>query len=247
MASSPFSLRSRPDRLAATLAFAVAPLPSACARPAPGATAPAAHDVPTATPADVAAAPEPADPPRESTQPSPQQSSLTTPAPDATLVPLPTDVRLPDRSAWQTGYRKDCKALAASPCELTGDLDGDGVPEHVVQTRSERSKHAGIAVLWGSGAVSIIGAGTPSRQLRTEVFIDSVALEWSAVEDDLSFVTRWAVVQRSADGFVARGPGAERSLPAPMATGAGIWLDGGDAAEVLYWDGTQWRRLVVGF
>jgi hypothetical protein len=181
------------------------------------------------------------------TSPSPEQRGLVAPEPDATLAALPTDVRLPDRTAWQAAYRKDCEAFAASPCELTGDLDGNGVPEQIVAVRSKRSNHAGIAVLWDGGEVSIIGAGTPSRQLRTDVYVDGVEFEWSAVEDDLSFLTHWKLVPRRNDGFVARVRKAERSLPAPGATGAGIWLDGGDAAEVLYWDGAAWRRLVVGF
>lgn len=251
--ASPFSLRTQLQRLPAALALVIVALPCACAREAPRAAAPAAPDDPSPTAPDVATQPEPVDPPRETpapppTPPSPEPRGLVAPQPDASIAALPTDVRLLDRAAWQADYRKDCKALAASPCELTGDLDGDGMPEQIVQTRAKRSKRAGLAVLWGSGAVSIIGAGTPSRQLRTDVYVDGVELEWNAVEDDLSFVTRWALVQRRADGFVALvGPAGERSLPAPAATGAGVWLDGGDAAEVLYWDGTAWRRLVVGF
>jgi hypothetical protein len=250
--ASPSSLHTRPRRSAAALALATAALACACAHEAPGAAAPAAHDGPAPASDEVAPRPEPVDAPRETPAPSPAPPSpeprgLVAPEPDAALAALPTDVRLLDRAAWEADYRKDCKALAASPCALAGDLDGDGVPEQIVQTRAKRSKHAGLAVLWGSGAVSIIGAGAPSRQLRTDVFVDGVELEWSAVEDDLSFVTHWALVQRRADGFVALGPVPERSLPAPAATGAGVWLDGGDAAEVLYWDGAAWRRLVVGF
>jgi hypothetical protein len=178
------------------------------------------------------------------------------PAPEPELAALPTDVRLPDPAAWQRSHGKDCKALAASPCELVADLDGDGVSDRVVQTRAKASKRAGIAVLWGSGGVSIIGAGTPSRLLRTDVYVGGMELAWIPVEDDLAFVTRWMIVPRSADGFIAPastaprppdGTAADHSLPAPAATGAGVWLDGGDAAEVLYWDGTAWRRLIVGF
>jgi hypothetical protein len=250
------SLPTALARFVAARALVVVPLLCACVRAATGATTPPA-DEHAATAADVADGPEPADvatpapvdapstPPP--TSPSPEQRGLVAPEPDAALAALPTDARLPDRTAWQAAYRKDCKALAASPCELTGDLDGNGVPEQIVEVRSKRSKHAGIAVLWDGGGVSIIGAGTPSRQLRTDVYVDGVELEWSAVEDDLSFLTHWKIVQRRTDGFVAHVLGDERSLPAPGATGAGIWLDGGDAAEVLYWDGGVWRRLVVGF
>jgi hypothetical protein len=243
---------TRLDCIAAALGLVSLALPCACARTAPGATVPAARATSAAAGLEVATSPDPVDPPPGTsmpspTHPSPEQRGLVAPEPDATLAALPTDVRLPDLATWQTSYRKDCKALIASPCELTGDLDGDGVAERIVEIRSKRSQHAGLAVLWGTGDVSIIGASTPSRQLRTDVYVDGVELEWSAVEDDLSFLTRWGIVQRSADGFFALHPNAERSLPAPAATGAGLWLDGGDAAEVLYWDGAGWRRLVVGF
>jgi hypothetical protein len=187
---------------------------------------------------------------------APREATTAPPAPEPELAALPLDVRLPSRAMWEWHYLQDCKALAASPCELTADLDGDGTPDRVVETRDETFQRAGIAVLWGGGAVSIIGAGASSRQLRTDVHADGVDLTWIPVEDDLSFVTRWMIVPRSPDGFVAPAsaapppPGrtaADHSLPAPAATGAGVWLDGGDAAEVLYWDGSGWRRLIVGF
>jgi hypothetical protein len=237
-------------------ALVVAPPPWACARAATSTTTPPAGGEPTATTADVEGEPEPADvataapveapptPPPPS--PSPAQGGSVEPEPDAELAALPTDVRLPDRAAWQAAYRKDCKAFAASPCELTGDLDGNGKPERIVEMRARRSKQAGIAVLWDRGDVSIIGAGTPSRQLGTDVHLDGVELSWSEVESDLSFLMHWKLVQRRDDGFVARVMTSDRTLPAPGATGAGIWLDGGDAAEVLYWDGARWRRLIVG-
>jgi hypothetical protein len=236
-------------------ALLVGPLPCACVRTPTGATTTradehgvAAGDVADGSePAVAAAAPVDASPTPPPMSPLPERRGLVAPEPDAALAALSTDVRLADRTTWQQAYRKDCKALAASPCELTGDLDGNGMPEQIVEVRSKASRHTGIAVLWDSGGVSIIGADTPSRQLRTDVYVDGVELEWSAVEDDLSFVTHWKIVQRRADGFVARVLETERTLPAPGATGAGIWLDGGDAAEVLYWDGTAWRRLVVGF
>jgi hypothetical protein len=225
------SSHARRGHMAGMLALLVLALPCGCARRAAPETVEAPRETPASPPA----------------QPSPDLPGLVVPDPDPTLAALPSDVRLPDRAAWQADYRKDCEALAASPCELTGDLDRDGVPEQIVEIRSERTGQAGLAVLWGSGAVSIVGAGTPSRQLRTEVYADGVDLEWSAVEDDLSFVMRWGIAPRKADGFAAPDRASERSFPAPAATGAGVWLDGGDAAEVLYWDGSAWRRLVVGF
>jgi hypothetical protein len=156
-------------RFVAAWALVVAPLPCACARAVTGATNPPADDGYATTAADVADGPEPDDvatpapvdapPAPSSTSPGPEQRGLVAPEPDAALAALPTDVRLPDRTAWQAAYGKDCKALAASPCELTGDLDGNGVPEQIVAVRSKGSKHAGIAVLWDSGGGMVPGGG----------------------------------------------------------------------------------------
>lgn len=209
------------------------------------------------------AAPEPAPAPVVKTAdatPAPAPAPVPPPAPPAALVAppvdkdvakLPADARLPDAKRWEQRYRKDCAALAAEPCELAGDLDGDGAPEQIFEIRAKSGTRAGIAVQWSKGGVSIIGAGAPSRQLRTEIHSEGAEQQWLAVEDDLAFITRWQLLARTPDGFERPGsmpkPRHGGGLRAPAGAGAGIWLDGGDAGEVLYWDGGIWRRLVAGF
>lgn len=244
----------RPIAVVAAIAWSFACRPA----PPPSETRPPTSSAAPAEPEPEPAS-EPAPPEPEPPEPGPEPPRI--PEPDGDLAALPTDVRLPDRAAWEKHYRKDCRALAASPCELSADLDADGLVDRVVETRAIRSKLAGFSVLWGRGGVSVIGAGAPSRQLHTDVHVDGVDLSWSETEDDFAFLEVWAIVPRTAPGGPHGGfdtgrpagpprPGGRSGtlrLAAPDATGAGIWLDGGDAAEVLYWDGALWRRLIVGF
>jgi hypothetical protein len=188
----------------------------------------------------------PADPP------APDVSGLVPPEPDATIAALPIDARVPSWTAVLEHHRRDCDAFKAPPCELVGDFDGDGKKDRAVKIRERTTRRAGIAIRWASGEVSIIGAGVASRQLSTDVSLDGIELSWSVVEEDLEFLQRWSIARRAGTGFVEAGPprpvgGPRRESPAPAATGAGILLDGGDAAEVLYWDGTRWRRLILGY
>ncbi len=186
--------------------------------------------------------------------------SVEPPKPDVDLAVLPTDARSATSAAWGRAYRKHCGALRARPCELVADLDGDGKTDRVMQIRERGGARAGIAIAWGTRGVSTIAAGASSRTLRVEVFEDHTEQSWNATDDDLEEVLRWAIVPRTADGFditrfaphtpptragAKRPPRRIVSTPAPSATGAGIWVAGGDAAQILYWDGTGWRQLIM--
>lgn len=184
--------------------------------------------------------------------PAPDASGLVPPDPDPAIVGLPVDVRAADWAAVLAHHRRDCKAFPAKACELVADFDGDGRSDRAVKIReTARTRRSGIAIRWATGGVSIIGAGVAMRQLSTDVHMQGVDLSWSETEDDLAFLELWTVVEKSDAGFVGAGPkprsGEPRVSTAPGATGAGIQLSGGDAAEVLYWDGAQWRRLILGF
>ncbi len=174
------------------------------------------------------------------------------PVDDVGLAGLPVDVRVAEVSALLTTHRKDCKAFARrSPCELRLDLDGDGTEDAAFKIRDRSSGHAGIAVRWSHGGVSIIGAGVRTRQLATDVHMDGTDLSWREVEADFAdneTESSWGIAVRVGGGFRRGGAGSARGEHvAPGITGDGLWLDGGDAAEILYWDGERWRRLVLGY
>lgn len=240
------------DRLAACVSLAVV---VGCRSSAPPpSTAPPTTAAPIADPAEPASPPEPPAPePAAATAPEPaaDPSGMTPPAiDDPQLAALPTDVRVPDLAALASTHRRDCKAFAPrSPCELKLDLDGDGRLERTFKIRSTTDPDAtGIAIAWADASVSIIAAGAASRQLWTDPYEGNVDLSWHEVEPDLG-AEGWRVAKPVGDGYTVsrRGPNPSTQLFAPGRAGAGIWLDGTDAAEILYWDRERWRRLVVGF
>jgi hypothetical protein len=47
-----------------------------------------------------------------------------------------------------------------NPCALAGDFDGDGKPDQAVLVSDQKSRR-GVAVLFGSGASVLLGAGHP--------------------------------------------------------------------------------------
>jgi hypothetical protein len=66
-----------------------------------------------------------------------------------------------------------------------------------------------------------------------------------AALDDLAGVQQWRVVPRKDGGF--QDPVHGRTHRAIHPTGTGIFMTGGDAAIIVYWDGTGFRKLVLGF
>lgn len=220
--------------------------------PRPTTTPTATALAPTPAPAPDPALPIAAPPPAEAPAPDPPHlldptGETPPPVTDPTLAALPLDVRVVSLTALFATHRRDCKAFAPrSRCEIVLDLDGDAAPERAFKIRARTSGHAGIAVLWADDSVSIIGADAPSRQLRTDVYMDGVELEWNEVEPDLALAS-WRTAAPEEDGYTVLSPGAKTVLRAPGLVGAGLWLDGGDAVEILYWDRRHWRRLIVGF
>jgi hypothetical protein len=141
-----------------------------------------------------------------------------------------------DRAAFARGYVRACDAFARrDPCELRADLDGDGRPERVVKVRARRGGAAGLAVLWRSGAVTVLAAG---RAARVRTFDRDADGNGEAGERDgerdLTGLTRWKVARADRMAY----PGTRRD---------GIQLDGGDAAEVYYLVDGAWLAVILGF
>ncbi len=147
-----------------------------------------------------------------------------------------------------------CRPAGSAACELRADLDGDGSIDRVVDVEARASQQAGLAVFWGSGAVSVLGAGVPSRQLTLDIErrerSSHVDAAWRATELDhvgLSSASVVALVPGGHGFQPSKGAKDEDIVAAPGAVGAGLRLDGGDAAEILYWAGTEWRVVLLGF
>jgi hypothetical protein len=161
------------------------------------------------------------------------------------LADVPVDLRV-DARAFAAGWRKHCGGFARKdPCEAKIDIDGDGKAEKVVRVRERRGSRDGIGVVWADGSVSVLGAGAVVRTLMTDIHMDGVDESWGAFEESMTGLFACRRIARNGDGF---GGGPKRDpFPAISPTGDGIMLDGGDAAEIVYWDGKQWRQLILGF
>lgn len=141
-----------------------------------------------------------------------------------------------DGSTFARGWTRACAAFARQdPCELRADLDGDGQAERVVKVRARRGGEAGLAVLWRSGRVSILGAGLGRRE-RT-IDLDAAGDDqggWRDGTRDLRDLTHGSV----APARRSSGPGRSRE---------GLQLDGGDAAEAYYLVDGGWVAVILGF
>lgn len=169
----------------------------------------------------------------------------------AMAAPLPGAVRdrLP-QAAFAAVYREDCRAFAPNAsCELAGDLDGDGKTDRVFKIRTRKGGKAGIAIAWADGRYSVIGAGASTLRVRTEVYADGTKEAEVALTEpmELGGITNWKILPPAKEGFVSRPDNPKSVYKAPAVVGHGIFIDGGDAAEMLYWDGGRWRWLILGF
>ena len=157
--------------------------------------------------------------------------------------------RLP-HAAFASVYLEDCRAFAPQEsCELTGDLDGDGKPERVFKIRARKGGKVGIAVAWADGRYSALGAGARTLRVRTEVYQDGTKEPEVALNEplDLAGITTWKILPPAREGFASHSNNPKSVYRAPSVVGHGIFISGGDAAEMLYWDGGRWRWLILGF
>ena len=170
---------------------------------------------------------------------------------EAVAAPLPGAARdrLPP-AAFAAVYQEDCRAFASQEsCELTGDLDGDGKPERVFKIRARKGGKVGIAVAWADGRYSVLGAGARTLRVRTEVYQDGTKEPEAALTEplELAGITTWKLLPPAKEGFASRANNPKAVYRAPSVVGPGIFISGGDAAEMLYWDGGRWRWLILGF
>ena len=167
----------------------------------------------------------------------------------AARVPEAARDRLP-QAAFDAVYRQDCRAFAPdASCELVGDLDGDGRTDRVFKIRTRKGGKVGIAVAWADGRYSVLGAGARTLRVRTEVYADGTKEAEVALTEplELAGITTWKILPPVKDGFARRPDNLKSVYRAPAVVGHGIFIDGGDAAELLYWDGGRWRWLILGF
>ena len=119
-------------------------------------------------------------------------------------------------------------------CSLSLDLDGDKSPETV--SLLNVAGQLGLRVAWGDGRSSELGAGT-------KLELGPGAEELS----DFNWLVQWRVAPRVKGAFLVEVLRKPQRFPAPKALGDGIVIDGGDAAEILYWSAAGWRLLPLGF
>jgi hypothetical protein len=154
------------------------------------------------------------------------------------------------RAAFDALYLRDCNAFARRQrCELAGDLDGDGKPERVFKIRARKGGGVGIAVAWADGRFSVLGAGARTPRVRTEVYMDGTQEKEVVLTEPLELegIVTWTLLPPGRGGFVGEMPKHGSSYLAPSVVGQGIFFSGGDAAQLLYWDGSRWRWLILGF
>ncbi len=130
-------------------------------------------------------------------------------------------------------------------CRKTADVDLDGHADDVVLVK-DSAGHLGLAVLARGRARILIGGGK-SGQAWMVITDDDSSRE--PIDTDLDWLASWSVWPVWRDGGMARGftgkPGGHHL--ADDVGGDGLFLSGGDAAAVAYFDGSGWRLLHLGF
>jgi hypothetical protein len=186
------------------------------------------------------------------------------PAPDVSIPPVPWAPLPPDdgfersidatlRAAFGRAVTRDCYTLGTDEgrCDARGDLDGDGLTDHVVTVRrtTGRKVRRGLVIVWGKGGVQSIGAGEPipARIPVIEATRASEPRRYPELLRDLSWVADWDVFPRLAafsvtDRFGAIG--ADPVVPAlPDALGDVLALTDDDSLIVLYRATDGWRAF----
>ncbi|MDI3290310.1 hypothetical protein [Polyangium sp. 15x6] len=174
------------------------------------------------------------------------------PSPSVGELPRALTARL---SAALPDHRAKCDGAMSGPCNLRGDLDGDGILDDVVFVQS-RAGAGGIAILWGKGAVELLGGGRRGQSWTTTEVADVDGSQGATpsateVDADLGWLARWELRPRKLRNdvpvLVGRIGGRTVESPAPGALGDGLLLDGGDAAAVLYRTADGWTLMHLGF
>lgn len=141
----------------------------------------------------------------------------------------------------------DNRAPSAAPAgcppggvELRGDLDGDGTLDTIRITPD--AKEVTCLEIHASTAPTLVCGGTsPATIERIEIF-ESGVVSLGAAPCDPAGVAVDVVGPDLPGARTFRG--AINASVAP--TGTGLWLDGGDAWEVIVWRDGGWRQVVVG-
>lgn len=148
-------------------------------------------------------------------------------------------------------HRPACDVALSGPCNLRGDLDGDGAPDDVVLVRSKDGA-AGLAILYAAGPTELLGGGRRGACWTTTELEDldgsnDVAPCPEEIDPNLAWISSWDLRPRQKDAAVLTDPGRKRTYKAPGALGDGLQLGGSDAAAVLYRTATEWTLMGLGY
>lgn len=216
--------------------FALTCAATACAAPAPHATGPATHTAPTS-----AASPPSAD---GSSAASAERDADGAPARDCEALALAW------RSEWVAeGEVPDPEVEAELaerrdefPCELELDLDGDHADERIFITSAGRDRVVGIGIEWSDGHWTLLGGGNP---VEMQPAIDKN--DDPIVMSDFDWIVHWKPAPLREGEFEVDVLGKPIRFEAPGALGDGVEVSGTDAAAIIYFDGSEWRWLHLGF
>jgi hypothetical protein len=186
------------------------------------------------------------------------------PAPESAAEPFTWPTLAPDEGSERTvdarlrqlfgpAVARDCFTLEwyRGRCSARGDLDGDGLADHVVTIRRGAGKRArrGLAVLWGRGDGSELGAGQSLPRLQKA----GLGEDGEPLRDrarDLSWIGAWGV-------FTGKQRiGLDGRLDLPDDTGTIAWpaaalgdvlvLSDGRALVVLFVHAGGWGSYEIG-
>lgn len=158
-----------------------------------------------------------------------ERKALTTPALRENCQPLHEFWRsqlLGDEPNQDGGAEELQQRLASFPCALALDLDGDGAEDRAFVTSVSGTIQVGVT--WSDKRQAVLSL--PQEKIS-----------------EFSWLQAWKPAKKNGDYFEIEVLGKTRDVEAGDARGDGLWVSGGDAAAILYWDGTAWAYLALGY
>ncbi len=166
--------------------------------------------------------------------------------------------RLPKKLGLVLAPRDFCPDKPDQACTLEGDFDGDDKPDQAVLVQDKKCTErapvclqVGIAFLFGSGKVEVIGVGKgrwqkvdeqtgrpgPEKALLAQDFTLEEAKRWS-----------WRVWRLTAEGLrPLTGKGPRPSGRPPGMRRDAVEISGGDASILVYRTAQGWIQYDLGY